>query len=220
MLYNISSPYLFILIDIMLKVKCKKILAASMLLASVVGCTTEKPTNQLIEVKRGNVVYSSFSINEQIVKQAVKDSKFQVTQRSDAIIVTMPVKESFNSKRPDVLLPVTLGPLTNIAKLVKQDSSSVIIIVGHTDSTGSPLVNNDISKKRAKSVSSVFSVAGLNANHLFATGVGDNQPLDSNKTAKGRENNKRVEIFIVQKQDRDLSTLPNLYAVTNFPKNN
>lgn len=204
----------------MLKVKCEKIIAAVLLLTGVVGCTTEKPANQVVELKKGNVVYSSTAINEQLVKQAVKGSKFQVTQRNDAIVVTMPVKDSFNSKRPDVLLPITLGPLTNIAKLVKQDSSSVIIIVGHTDNTGSQLVNNDLSKKRAKSVSSVFSVAGLNGNHLFSTGVGDNQPLDSNNTAKGRENNKRVEIFIVQKQDRDLSTLPNLYAVTNYPKNN
>lgn len=208
------------LIKFMLKLMYKKVLTVVVLLSSIlvlIGCSTNKTDNeQVVVLKKGNVTYTSTGINEQLVKQAVGSSKFEIEQRNDAIVVIMPVKNSFNAKRPDVLLPSTLSPLTNIAKLAKQDKDTVIIIVGHSDNAGNAIANTDLSKKRAKSVSSVFSVAGLNAYHLFATGVGDNQPRRTNTTAKGREENKRVEIFIVQKQDRDLSTLPNLYAVTHY----
>lgn len=206
----------------MLRFMYKKLLVVGYIstAAVLIGCTSQDTDNQqVVVVKRGNVIYSSMGINQQLVKQAVGSSKFEIEQRNDAIVVIMPVKNSFNAKRPDVLLPSTLSPLTNIAKLVKQDKDTVIIIVGHTDNAGNASANADLSKRRAKSVSSVFSVAGLNAYHLFATGVGDNQPRSTNSTPKGREENKRVEIFIVQKQDRDLSTLPNLYAVTHYQHN-
>ena len=156
------------LIKFMLKLMYKKVLTVVVLLTSIlvlIGCSTNKTDNeQVVVLKKGNVTYTSTAINEQLVKQAVGSSKFEIEQRNDAIVVIMPVKNSFNAKRPDVLLPSTLSPLPNIAKLAKHD----------------------------------------------------NQPRRTNTTAKGREENKRVEIFIVQKQDRDLSTLPNLYAVTHY----
>lgn len=200
-----------------------KAVMASVLLTSLLtatGCSSPEPQQQVIQVKRGGVTYTSTSINEAMVKQAIAGSKFVMETRGDSIVIVMPVNASFNAKRQDVLLPVTLTPLTKIAKLVKQDTSSVVVIVGHTDDTGGAAVNNELSLKRAKSVGSVFNVAGLSRRQVFSTGVGSNQPLTTNKTSKGREQNRRVELIIVQKQDRDIATLANLYAVTNYQKNN
>ncbi|MFD1260306.1 OmpA family protein [Entomomonas asaccharolytica] len=200
-----------------------KVVTVGVLLTSlltVTGCSNPEPQQQVVEVKRGGVTYTSTSINEAMVKQAIAGSKFEMETRGDSIVIVMPVKASFNAKRQDVLLPVTLTPLTKIAKLVKQDSNSVVVIVGHTDDTGGAAVNNELSLKRAKSVGSVFNVAGLPGRQVYSTGVGSNQPLTTNKTAKGREQNRRVELIIVQKQDRDIATLANLYAVTNYQNNN
>lgn len=200
----------------------KAVLASVLLvsLSTVTGCSNPEPQQQLIQVKRGGVTYTSTSINEAMVKQAIAGSKFEVVTRGDSIVIVMPVNTSFNAKRHDVLLPVTLTPLTKIAKLVKQDTSSVIIIVGHTDGSGEVAANNELSLKRAKSVGSVFNVAGLSRKQVFSTGVGSNQPLTTNSTTKGREQNRRVELIIAQKQNRELSTLADLYAVTNYQKNN
>lgn len=200
-----------------------KAVMASVLLTSLLtatGCSSPEPQQQVIQVKRGGVTYTSTSINEAMVKQAIAGSKFVMETRGDSIVIVMPVNASFNAKRQDVLLPVTLTPLTKIAKLVKQDTNSVVVIVGHTDDTGGAAVNNELSLKRAKSVGSVFNVAGLPRRQVFSTGVGSNQPITTNKTSKGREQNRRVELIIVQKQDRDIATLANLYAVTNYQKNN
>lgn len=188
-------------------------------LITVVGCSTPQP-QPVVQIKRGGVTYTSNSINEAMVKQAIAGSKFQMEQRGDGIVVIMPVKSSFNAKRHDVLLPVTLTPLTKIAKLIKQDPNSVIVIVGHTDNASGGMSNNELSLKRAKSVGSVFNVAGLPARQVYSTGVGANQPKTASKNTRLLDENRRVELIIVQKQNRDLATLPNLYAVTNYQKNN
>lgn len=195
-----------------------KIAAACTLITSlitVVGCSTPQP-QPIVQIKRGGVTYTSNSINEAMVQQAIAGSKFKMEQRGDSIVVIMPVKASFNAKRHDVLLPVTLTPLTKIAKLVKQDPNSVIVIVGHTDNADAAVTNNELSLKRAKSVGSVFNVAGLPARQVYSTGVGANQPKVAGKNARSLDENRRVELIIVQKQNRDLTTLPNLYAVTNY----
>lgn len=195
----------------------KTTIVSTLLSLLLVGCSnSEQKPKEVVQVKQGNVTYSSVGLNILLVQQAVAGSKFEVVQRGDSIVIIMPVKGSFNPKRPDVLMPVTLTPLTNIAKLVKQDTSKVMVIVGHSDTTGTALANNTLSAQRAKSVSSVFAVAGLPHSRMFAIGVGSNQPVSSNQTSKGREQNKRVELIIAPRSAGSIDTLPNLYAVTNY----
>ncbi|AZS50793.1 OmpA family protein [Entomomonas moraniae] len=201
----------------MIKLNFTKYAIISTVSFLLVACSnSEQKPKEIVQVKRGNVTYTSIGLNTILVKQAVAESNFEVVERGDSIVVIMPVKGSFNPKRPDVLMPVTLTPLTKIAKLVKQDTSKVMIIVGHTDATGTALANNTLSAQRAKSVGSVFSVAGLPRSRMYATGVGSNQPISSAKTAKGREQNRRVELIIAPRSSRSMDTLPNLYAVTNY----
>lgn len=205
-------PYIMIKLNF---IKTALLCTVSGLLLTACTNAEQKPT-EVVQVKRGNVTYSSIGLNTLLVKQAVAGSKFEVVERGDSIVIIMPVKDSFNAKRPDVLLPVTLTPLTKIAKLMQQDSTKVMVIVGHADTTGTVQANDTLSVSRAKSVTSVFSVAGLSRSRMFATGVGSNQPIASNKTAKGREQNRRVELIIAPRTAGSLDTLPNLYAVTNY----
>lgn len=196
-------------------IKYAIISTVSGLLLAACSNAEQKP-HEVVQVKRGSVTYTSVGLNTVLVKQAVAGSNFEVVERGDSIVVIMPAKGSFNPKRPDVLMPVTLTPLTKIAKLVKQDTSKVMVIVGHTDTTGKAATNDTLSIQRAKSVSSVFSVTGLPHSRMYATGVGSNQPMSSNKTAKGREQNRRVELIIAPRSAKSMDTLPNLYAVTNY----
>lgn len=202
----------------MIKLNVTKYVVVSALASFLlVACSnSEQKPKEVVQVKRGNVTYTAIGLNTILVKQALVGSNFEVVERGDSIVVIIPVKGSFNPKRPDVLMPVTLTPLTKIAKLVKQDTSKVMVIVGHTDTTGTAVANNTLSAQRAKSVSSVFSVTGLPHSRMFATGVGSNQPIASNKTVKGREENRRVELIIAPRSSNSMDTLPNLYAVTNY----
>jgi OOP family OmpA-OmpF porin len=72
-------------------------------------------------------------------------------------------------------------------------------IEGHTDSRGSRAYNLRLSQSRADSVRAYLIGKGISSDRLEAKGYGPDQPIDNNKTAAGRERNRRVE-FMITKQ--------------------
>jgi outer membrane protein OmpA-like peptidoglycan-associated protein len=90
------------------------------------------------------------------------------------------------------------------------------VIIGHTDSTGDPDYNLELSKRRAESVRDYLIANGVSADKLRAIGRGDRAPLASNDTPEGRSENRRVEILVVgQLRDLDAMKFP---SVTLFER--
>ena len=79
--------------------------------------------------------------------------------------------------------------------LLKYDESSVVI-VGHTDSTGSEALNKRLSEKRAESIADYFISKGVSASRVESYGRGETRPVDTNETKEGRQRNRRVEVTI------------------------
>ncbi|GGW33130.1 membrane protein [Gemmobacter lanyuensis] len=75
--------------------------------------------------------------------------------------------------------------------------NSRIEIVGHTDSDGEAAYNQSLSERRAVAVRDVLMASGVPAGRLSAYGRGEEQPVASNLTAAGKQQNRRVEIIIV-----------------------
>jgi OOP family OmpA-OmpF porin len=73
----------------------------------------------------------------------------------------------------------------------------VIVVVGHTDSTGSAALNEKLSLARAESVKRYLVSKGVEPNRIYTEGKGPRQPVADNKTAQGRQANRRVEIEVV-----------------------
>ncbi|MEX8546529.1 MAG: OmpA family protein [Mucilaginibacter sp.] len=69
-------------------------------------------------------------------------------------------------------------------------------LAGHTDNTGSAALNLRLSKDRAEAVKQYLVSKGANTSRIEATGYGQTQPIASNKTAAGRQKNRRVEFTI------------------------
>jgi len=80
------------------------------------------------------------------------------------------------------------------ALLVEKDFS--LKLAGHTDNTGSLELNLRLSKDRAEAVKAYLVSKGANPSRIEATGYGPNQPIASNKTVEGRQQNRRVEFTI------------------------
>lgn len=137
--------------------------------------------------------------NEKRLQEAVAGSKFQVERRGDVLVVVAPADASFNPDRPHMLLPVTLGPLSRIAKLVANDPQNAVLILGHTDSRGSADDNRKLSLQRAQSVASIFRMSGLKNDRLMLRGIGADKPLVSNDNAKGQAQNRRVELLVTRR---------------------
>ncbi len=73
----------------------------------------------------------------------------------------------------------------------------VIVVVGHADSTGSAALNERLSLARAEAVKKFLVDKGVEPNRIYTEGKGSRQPIADNKTAQGRQQNRRVEIEIV-----------------------
>jgi OOP family OmpA-OmpF porin len=68
------------------------------------------------------------------------------------------------------------------------------VVEGHTDSTGSDAYNRGLSQRRADAARDYLVEKGLPASIITARGMGEGSPVDSNDTAEGRHNNRRVVI--------------------------
>ncbi|APC15607.1 hypothetical protein BLL42_07640 [Pseudomonas frederiksbergensis] len=133
------------------------------------------------------------------LRAAVQDSHLQVERRESVLVVVVPVDDSFNAKRPAMLLPSSLGQFTKIAKLVETDTQASILVLGHGDTTGTASEAQQLSKDRATSVASIFSLSGLKRDRLMLRGMGALMPRAANDSTQGRALNRRVEIMLTQR---------------------
>jgi cytochrome c oxidase subunit 2 len=86
--------------------------------------------------------------------------------------------------------------LDNIAEILNKNGGVTIEISGHTDSTGDAGSNQILSSERARSVVAYLADKGIDSNRLSDIGYGQNRPADTNETAEGRQNNRRIEMRI------------------------
>ena len=76
-----------------------------------------------------------------------------------------------------------------------------IVIQGHTDNVGKSAKNQKLSLDRAKAVMNLLIKSGVKKNRIKAVGCGDTAPVADNKTADGREENRRIEMHYVTPDD-------------------
>lgn len=74
---------------------------------------------------------------------------------------------------------------------------SKVNLDGHTDNYGDASYNNDLSLRRANTVADAFAKAGMPRANIHTRGLGQSQPVASNKTQEGRAQNRRVSVIIV-----------------------
>jgi OmpA-OmpF porin, OOP family len=91
--------------------------------------------------------------------------------------------------------PESDAAISEIAKLLKNDSALKLYVVGHTDNVGSFDSNMKLSKDRADAVAKTLSDKhGIAAARLKPYGVGSLSPVTSNDTEDGKAKNRRVEL--------------------------
>jgi len=86
--------------------------------------------------------------------------------------------------------------LDGVSKILAEYPNSKFVVEGHTDSTGSDKINNELSQKRADAVMNFLTSNGFPKENIKAIGYGSAKPLGDNNTKKGRQENRRVEIFL------------------------
>jgi outer membrane protein OmpA-like peptidoglycan-associated protein len=92
----------------------------------------------------------------------------------------------------------TLPVLSTITAILKEYPTAKFMVEGHTDSDGSNELNQALSENRAAAVKNNLVENGIAADRLNSTGFGETKPIDTNKTAKGKANNRRVEVSLIK----------------------
>lgn len=134
------------------------------------GCPLKVPA----PVIREKVVITE--ADRRVVGEAIKNLEFELGKAT--------IKEK------------SFSTLDRVANLLMQKDFG-LKLAGHTDNTGSMELNLRLSKERAEAVKTYLVEKGANASRIEATGYGPNQPIASNKTAEGRQKNRRVEFTLL-----------------------
>lgn len=125
--------------------------------------------------------------------QRLRASGVSVTRVGNDIILNMPGNVTFATDSSDINARF-YEVLNSVAIVLKEYNQTLIDVTGHTDSTGSDQYNLELSQKRASSVANYLMAQGLDARRFYIVGAGESQPIATNDTAAGREQNRRVEI--------------------------
>lgn len=127
--------------------------------------------------------------------EAVLYEQDRLRRNQDQLQVVMASDVMFSSGSA-TLQPGARDKLRRFADVLNRYPQTTVQIIGHTDSQGSEAANDDLSRRRARSVADELIVAGVNPARFTTFGRGATQPVAANDTREGRAQNRRVEINV------------------------
>lgn len=130
------------------------------------------------------------------LRKQLRGSGVSIKRDGNNINLIMPGNITFSSG--DANLDQSFFSVLNSVTLVlKEFDKTLVVVAGHTDSSGSDALNQRLSERRAQSVASYLNTAGVISERLEVIGFGETQPIASNDTKAGKELNRRVEITLL-----------------------
>ena len=96
----------------------------------------------------------------------------------------------------DVIKPASYPLLQELADEFAKCPNSSVDVIGHTDSVGDAGYNQNLSQRRAASVTRYLSSKGVNVSRITSIGKGEASPIASNDTKEGRAKNRRIEFKV------------------------
>ena len=146
----------------------------------------------------GNIWSKRMEAQKQQMEQATAGTGVQVSQTQDnRLKLNIPSDISFDTGRSDIkgnFQPI----LQRFASTLQENPNTNVVIIGHTDSTGSDAINQPLSVDRASRTRDYLAGRGVNPNRITIEGRADREPIANNGDAAGRARNRRVEIYVAE----------------------
>lgn len=89
--------------------------------------------------------------------------------------------------------------LLKMIRIVNGHSDLRVQVTGHTDSDGSDIYNEDLSRRRSQAIIDFFVAHGIKVDKLNIEFKGEKNPIDTNKTPEGKKHNRRVDFEFIYK---------------------
>lgn len=120
----------------------------------------------------------------------------EIIREGEGIIVKFDSGILFDVGKSE-LKSAAMTNIQNLSKSLKDNPETNVLIIGHTDNTGSDAFNSRLSERRAESVKGFAMNQGIMSDRLNVQGKGEAEPIADNTSEDGRSKNRRVEIVIV-----------------------
>jgi len=167
----------------------------------------EAVAQQQVLAAETNKARAAAAQSESLRQQAENEKqelRARLLQQLNSILATRDSARGLIANMSDVLfrsgsfelLPAARERLAKVSGIVLAYPSLHVAIEGHTDSVGSDQYNQDLSEHRAEAVRDYFVQQGISAGAVEARGFGKSEPIASNDTAEGRQQNRRVELVL------------------------
>jgi outer membrane protein OmpA-like peptidoglycan-associated protein len=133
-----------------------------------------------------------------------QELRARLLQQLNSILATRDSARGLIANMSDVLfrsgsfelLPGARERLAKVSGIVLAYPTLHVAVEGHTDSVGSDDYNQQLSERRAEAVRDYFVQQGIKSNNVEAHGYGKNEPIATNDTSEGRQQNRRVELVL------------------------
>ena len=100
------------------------------------------------------------------------------------------------------LQPEARENLSDLARVLSDDLDDYeLLVAGHTDSVGAEAYNQGLSERRAQAATDFLTTRGIPAELTHVQGLGEMEPVTSNETEAGQQENRRVEVAIFASQE-------------------
>ena len=129
------------------------------------------------------------------LRRELSDLEAKDTDRG--LVITFPNDVLFDTDRSD-LKPGAMTELQRLASVLSHEPDRRVRVEGHADTTGSQSHNLALSKQRAEAVADALIQDGVAPSRVTSEGFGDEEPIATNATPEGRQQNRRVEVVVMQ----------------------
>ncbi len=144
----------------------------------------------------GAAVGAYMDRQEAALREQLRGTGVSVTRRADQIILNMPGNVTFDVDSAS-LRPEFFDVLDSVALVVEEYDQTVLVVDGHTDSSGPNSYNQRLSESRAETVAEYLINRGIRPVRIEASGYGEEYPVASNGSREGRRQNRRVELTLI-----------------------
>ena len=159
------------------------------------SATTGLIAGAAIGAVAGGLVGSALDQQANDLRSSLSNQNISVTNKGDYLVVNLPQDLLF-AVDSAALQPSMTADLNAVASNLLKYPNSKVEVIGHTDNTGTAAYNQDLSQRRAVSVTNVLLSGGVPASRVAAFGRGEDQPIATNLSEEGRAQNRRVEIIV------------------------
>lgn len=118
-----------------------------------------------------------------------------VTRVGEGLVVSFDSGLLFDFDKAELRTPARTN-LAHLATSLQKYSGENVMVIGHTDNVGTDDYNLKLSEARAQAAAAFLAQEGVDAARIRTRGMGENDPVASNETAEGRQQNRRVELAL------------------------